>query len=88
MKILQIDNKYINTDHIVAYEVQQNDRDPERIITLVVYLTNGQQVNKSFFTKTYKLSRNAVQLEIAELLCDDETKFLNFYNICSSLEGT
>lgn len=86
MKILQIDHKCINTDHIVCYEIQQIDRDPERVITLTVNLTTGKQLSKSFYTKTYKLSSIEVESKVIEMLCDDTVQFLNFYNICTSKE--
>lgn len=86
MKILQIDTRCINTDHIVCYDIQQMDRDPERIITLTVQLVTGKQVSKSFYTKTYKLSRIEVESKVTEMLCDDKIGYLNFYNICTSKE--
>ena len=88
MKILQMDNMCINTEHIVCYDIQQIDRDPERIITLTVQLVTGKQVSKSFYTKTYKLSRIEVESKVIEMLCDDKIGYLDFYSICKSEEKT
>ena len=36
MKILKIDDRYVNMDHILCYDVKQTDREPERIINFTV----------------------------------------------------
>ena len=49
MKILKVDDKYINMDHILCYDVKQTDRGPERIINFTAYTTNDIQLREAFF---------------------------------------
>lgn len=87
MKILKIDDKYINMDHILWYDVHQTDRGPERIITFTAYLNNNIQIREAFFTKTSKISVSEVKQKLLELLCyDDVVSYVSFYNVCKSLE--
>ena len=87
MKILKIDDKYINMDHILCYDVHQTDRGPERIITFTAYLNNNIQIREAFFTKTSNISGSEVKQKLLELLCyDDVINYVSFYNVCKSLE--
>lgn len=86
MKILKIDNRYINMDHILGYEVQQTDRGTERIITLTVYTTNNIQLREAFFTKTSKISGSDVKQKLFELLCYYAIDYVSFQDVCKSLE--
>ena len=87
MKILKINNKYINMDHILCYDVEQTDRGTERIITFTAYLNNDIQIREAFFSKTSKISASDVKQKILELLCYyDAINYVNFYNVCKSLE--
>ena len=86
MKILKIDNRYINMDHILGYEVQQTDRGTERIITLTVYTTNNIQLREAFFTKTSKISGSDVKQKLLELLCYYAIDYVSFQDVCKSLE--
>ena len=69
MKILKVDDKYINMDHILCYDVHQTDRGPERIITFTAYLNSNIQIREAFFTKTCKFSSHDVKEKVVELFC-------------------
>ncbi len=86
MKIIKIDTKYINMDHILGYDVQQTDRGTERIITLTVYTTNNIQLREAFFTKTSKISGSDVKQKLLELLCYYAIDYVSFQDVCKSLE--
>lgn len=86
MKIVKIDTKYINMDHILGYDVQQTDRGTERIITLTVYTTNNIQLREAFFTKTSKISVSDVKQKLLELLCYYAIDYVSFHDVCKSLE--
>lgn len=86
MKIIKIDTKYINMDHILGYDVQQTDRGTERIITLTVYTTNNIQLREAFFTKTSKFSVSDVKQKLLELFCYEAADYISFYNVCKLLE--
>ena len=87
MKILKIDDRYVNMDHILCYDVKQTDRGPERIITFTAYLNSNIQIREAFFTKTSKISVSEVKQNLLELLCyDDVINYVSFYNVCKSLE--
>ena len=74
-------------DHILCYDVEQTDRGTERIITFTAYLNNDIQIRESFFSKTSKISASDVKQKILELLCYyDAINYVNFYNVCKSLE--
>lgn len=87
MKIMRIGNKYINTDHIVCYDVQQTDREPERIISCTVYLDNDKQLEELFFTKTSKFSSLKVKEKLVERFCYDDAEYISFHDVCDLLEG-
>ena len=86
MKILKINNKYINMDHILCYDVEQTDRGTERIITFTAYTTNDIQLREAFFTKTSKISASDVKQKLLELFCYEAADYISFYNVCKSLE--
>lgn len=87
MKILKIDDKYINMDHILCYDVHQTDRGPERIITFTAYLNNNNiQLREAFFTKTSKISASDVKQKLLELFCYEAADYISFYNVCKLLE--
>lgn len=86
MKILKINNKYINMDHILCYDVEQTDRGTERIITFTAYLNNNIQLCEAFFTKTSKISASDVKQKLLELFCYEAADYISFYNVCKSLE--
>ena len=86
MKILKVDNKYINMDHILCYDVKQTDRGPERIINFTAYTTNDIQLREAFFTKTSKISVNDVKQKLLELFCYESADYISFYNVCKLLE--
>lgn len=86
MKIIKIDNRYMNMDHILGYNVQQTDRCPERTITLTVYTTNNIQLREAFYTKTSKISLSDVEQKLLELLCYYATDYVSFHDVCKSLE--
>lgn len=86
MKILKVDDKYINMDHILCYDVKQTDRGPERIINFTAYTTNDIQLREAFFTKTSKISVNDVKQKLLELFCYESADYVSFYNVCKLLE--
>lgn len=86
MKILKVDDKYINMDHILCYDVKQTDRGPERIINFTAYTTNDIQLREAFFTKTSKISVNDVKQKLLELFCYASADYISFYNVCKLLE--
>lgn len=86
MKILKVDDKYINMDHILCYDVKQTDRGQERIINFTAYTTNGMQLREAFFTKTSKISGNDVKQKLLELFCYEAADYISFYNVCKLLE--
>ena len=86
MKILKIDDKYINMDHILCYDVHQTDRGPERIINFTAYTTNNMQIREAFFTKTSKFSVSDVKQKLLELFCYEAVDYISFYNVCKLLE--
>lgn len=86
MKILRVDDKYINMDHILCYDVKQTDRGPERIINFTAYTTNDIQLREAFFTKTSKISVNDVKQKLLELFCYESADYISFYNVCKLLE--
>lgn len=86
MKILKVDDKYINMDHILCYDVKQTDRGPERIINFTAYTTNDIQLREAFFTKTSKISVNDVKQKLLELFCYESADYISFYNVCKLLE--
>ena len=86
MKILKINNKYINMNHILCYDVEQTDRGPERIINFTAYTTNDIQLREAFFTKTSKISASDVKQKLLELFCYEAADYISFYNVCKSLE--
>ena len=86
MKILKVDDKYINMDHILCYDVKQTDRGPERIINFTAYTTNDIQLREAFFTKTSKISVNDVKQKLLELFCYESAAYISFYNVCKLLE--
>ena len=86
MKILKINNKYINMDHILFYDVEQTDRGPERIITFTAYLNNDIQITEAFFSKTSKISASDVKEKLLELFCYETADYISFHDICKSLE--
>ena len=86
MKILKVDDKYINMDHILCYDVKQTDREPERIINFTVCTINNIQLREAFFTKTYKFSSRDVKEKLLELFCYETADYISFHDICKSLE--
>ena len=86
MRILKVDDKYINMDHILCYDVKQTDRGPERIINFTAYTTNDIQLREAFFTKTSKISVNDVKQKLLELFCYESADYISFYNVCKLLE--
>lgn len=86
MKILKVDDKYINMDHILGYDVHQTDRGPERIINFTAYTTNDIQLREAFFTKTSKISASDVKQKLLELFCYEAADYISFYNVCKLLE--
>lgn len=86
MKILKIDDRYVNMDHILCYDVKQTDRGPERIINFTVYTTNNMQLREAFFTKTSKFSVGDVKQKLLELFCYEAADYISFYNVCKLLE--
>ena len=86
MKILKVDDKYINMEHILCYDVHQTDRGPERIITFTAYLNNDIQIREAFFTKTSKFSVSDVKQKLLELFCYEAADYISFYNVCKLLE--
>ena len=86
MKILKIDDRYVNMDHILCYDVKQTDRGPERIITFTAYLNNNIQIREVFFTKTSKISVSEVKQKLLELFCYEAADYISFYNVCKLLE--
>ena len=86
MKILKVDDKYINMDHILCYDVKQTDRGHERIINFTAYTTNDIQLREAFFTKTSKISGNDVKQKLLELFCYEAADYISFYNVCKLLE--
>lgn len=86
MKILKVDDKYINMDHILCYDVKQTDRGPERIINFTAYTTNDIQLREAFFTKTSNISVNDVKQKLLELFCYESADYISFYNVCKLLE--
>lgn len=86
MKILKIDDRYVNMDHILCYDVKQTDREPERIINFTVCTINNIQLREAFFTKTYKISGNDVKQKLLELFCYESADYISFRDICKSLE--
>ena len=87
MKILKIDDRYVNMDHILCYDVKQTDRGPQRIINFTVCTINNIQLREAFFTKTSKISGSEVKQKLLELLCyDDVINYVSFYDVCKSLE--
>lgn len=86
MKILKIDDRYVNMDHILCYDVKQTDRGPERIINFTVCTINNIQLREAFFTKTYKFSSRDVKEKLLELFCYETADYISFHDICKSLE--
>ena len=86
MKILKIDDRYVNMDHILCYDVKQTDREPERIINFTVCTINNIQLREAFFTKTSKISGNEVKQKLLELFCYESADYISFYNVCKLLE--
>lgn len=86
MKILKIDDRYVNMDHILCYDVKQTDREPERIINFTVCTINNIQLREAFFTKTYKFSSRDVKEKLLELFCYETADYISFHDICKSLE--
>lgn len=86
MKILKIDDRYVNMDHILCYDVKQTDREPERIINFTVCTINNIQLREAFFTKTYKFSSRDVKEKLLELFCYQTADYISFHDICKSLE--
>lgn len=86
MKILKIDDRYVNMDHILCYDVKQTDREPERIINFTVCTINNIQLKEAFFTKTYKFSSHDVKEKLVELFCHETADYISFHDICKSLE--
>lgn len=86
MKILKIDDRYVNMDHIVCYDVKQTDREPERIINFTVCTINNIQLRERFFTKTYKFSSHDVKEKLVELFCHETADYISFHDICKYLE--
>lgn len=86
MKILKIDDRYVNMDHILCYDVKQTDREPERIINFTVSTINNIQLREAFFTKTYKFSSRDVKEKLLELFCYETADYISFHDICKSLE--
>lgn len=86
MRILKVDDKYINMDHILCYDVKQTDRGHERIINFTAYTTNDMQLREAFFTKTSKISGNDVKQKLLELFCYESADYISFYNVCKLLE--
>lgn len=86
MKILKIDDRYVNMDHILCYDVKQTDREPERIINFTVCTINNIQLREAFFTKTYKFSSRDVKEKLLELFCYETADYISFHDICKYLE--
>lgn len=86
MKILKIDDRYVNMDHILCYDVKQTDRELERIINFTVCTINNIQLREAFFTKTYKFSSRDVKEKLLELFCYETADYISFHDICKSLE--
>ena len=86
MKILKIDDRYVNMDHILCYDVKQTDREPERIINFTVCTINNIQLREAFFTKTSNISASDVKQKLLELFCYEAADYISFYNVCKSLE--
>ena len=86
MKILKIDDRYVNMDHILCYDVKQTDREPERIINFTVCTINNIQLREAFYTKTYKFSSRDVKEKLLELFCYGTADYISFHDICKSLE--
>lgn len=86
MKILKIDDRYINMDHILGYDVHQTDRGPERIINFTVCTTNNIQLREAFFTKTSKISGSDVKEKLLDLFTYEAADYISFHDICKSLE--
>ena len=86
MKILKIDDRYVNMDHILCYDVHQTDRGPERIITFTAYLNSNIQIREAFFTKTCKFSSHDVKEKLVELFCHETADYISFHDICKYLE--
>ena len=86
MKILKIDDRYVNMDHILCYDVKQTDRGPERIITFTAYLNSNIQIREAFFTKTSKISSHDVKEKLVELFCHETADYISFHDICKYLE--
>lgn len=86
MKILKIDDRYVNMDHILCYDVKQTDREPERIINFTVCTINNIQLREAFYTKTYKFSSRDVKEKLLELFCYETADYISFHDICKSLE--
>lgn len=86
MKILKIDDRYVNMDHILCYDVKQTDREPERIINFTVCTINNIQLREAFFTKTSKFSSHDVKEKLLELFCYETADYISFHDICKSLE--
>lgn len=86
MKILKIDDRYVNMDHILCYDVKQTDRGPERIINFTVCTINNIQLREAFFTKTCKFSSHDVKQKLLELFCYEAADYISFYNVCKLLE--
>ena len=86
MKILKIDDRYVNMDHILCYDVKQTDREPERMINFTVCTINNLQLREAFFTKTYKFSSRDVKEKLLELFCYETADYISFHDICKSLE--
>lgn len=86
MKILKIDDRYVNMDHILCYDVKQTDREPERIINFTVCTTNNIQLREAFFTKTSKISGSDVKQKLLKLFCYEAADYISFHDVCKSLE--
>ena len=86
MKILKVDDRYVNMDHILCYDVKQTDREPERIINFTVCTINNIQLREAFFTKTSNISASDVKQKLLELFCYEAADYISFYNVCKSLE--
>lgn len=86
MKILKIDDRYVNMDHILCYDVKQTDREPERIINFTVCTINNIQLREAFYTKTYKFSSRDVKEKLLELFCYETADYISFHDICKYLE--
>ena len=86
MRILKVDDKYINMDHILCYDDRQTDRGHERIINFTVYTTNNMQLREAFFTKKSKFSVGDVKQKLLELFCYEAADYISFYNVCKLLE--